>query len=60
MRLVNCSEDPKNEYFLNMDLIKNVTKQKGKYKVCMIGSVDGYEISESAYNTILTYGKAKV
>ena len=60
MRLVSYGEDPKNEYFLNMDLIESVTKQEGKYRAWIIGSQDGYEISESAYNTILKYGAAKV
>ena len=62
MNLVNCGTNPndQDEFFLNMDLIENVTKQEGKYKVWMIGSLDGYEISESAYNTILKYGKAKI
>ena len=60
MNLVNYHEDPKDEYFLNMDFIECIRKQEGKYKVWMIGSEDGYEISESAYNTILKYGKAKV
>ena len=60
MRLVNYSEDPKNKYFLNMDFIECIHKQEGKYKAWIIGSQDGYEISESAYNTILKYGKAKI
>ena len=60
MNLVNYSQDPKDEYFLNMNFIESVSKQEGKYKVWMIGSLDGYEISESAYNTILKYGKAKI
>ena len=60
MNLVNYHEDPNNEYFLNMDLIESVTKQEGKYKAWIIGSQDGYEISEYAYNTILKYGKAKI
>ena len=62
MNLVNYGTNPndQDEYFLNMDLIESVTKQEGKYKVWMIGSEDGYEISESAYNTILKYGKAKI
>ena len=60
MKLVNYHEDPKDEYFLNMDLIESVTKQEGKYRAWIIGSQDGYEISESAYNTILKYGAAKV
>lgn len=60
MKLVNCSKDSKNEYFLNMDLIESVTKQEGKYRAWIIGSQDGYEISESAYNTILKYGTAKI
>lgn len=60
MTLVNYGKDPENEYFLNMDFIESVTKQEGKYRVWVVGSEDGYEISESAYNTILKYGKAKV
>lgn len=60
MNLVNYGQDPENEYFLNMDLIESVTKQEEKYKVWMIGSLDGYEISEKAYNIILSYGKAEV
>ena len=60
MNLVNYGQDPKNEFFLNMDLIESVTKQEGKCRVWMIGLQDGYEISESAYNTILKYGKAKI
>jgi len=62
MTLVNYGTNPNDQdkFFLNMDLIESVTKQEGKYKVWMIGSEDGYEISESAYNTILKYGKAKV
>ena len=62
MNLVNYYKDStsKEEYFLNMDFIECIHKQGGRYKVWMIGSEDGYEISESAYNTILIYGKAKV
>ena len=60
MNLVNYHKDSKEEYFLNMDFIECIRKQEGKCKVWMIGSLDGYEISESAYNTILRYGKAKV
>ena len=62
MNLVNYGTDPNdpNECFLNMDFIECVIKQEGKYKVWIIGSQDGYEISESAYNTILKYGKAKI
>ena len=62
MNLVNYYKDStsKEEYFLNMDFIECIHKQEGKYKVWMIGSLDGYEISESAYNTLLKYGKAKV
>ena len=62
MTLVNCETNPNDQdkFFLNMDLIESVTKQKGKYRVWMIGSENEYEISESAYNTILIYGKAKV
>lgn len=48
--------------YLNMDLIECVFKDSlsGKCKAFIIGSEDGYEISESAYNTILNYGKAEV
>lgn len=62
MTLVNCGTNPNDQdkFFLNMDFIESVTKQERKYKVWMIGSEDGYKISESAYNTILIYGKAKV
>ena len=60
MNLVNYHKDSKEEYFLNMDFIECIHKQERRYKVWMIGSEDGYEISESAYNTILKYGKAKV
>ena len=62
MNLVNYGTNPndQDEFFLNMDFIEILTKQKGKYRVWIVGSEDGYEISESAYNTILIYGKAKV
>ena len=60
MNLVNYYKDSKEEYFLNMDFIECIRKQEGKYKVWMICSENEYEISESAYNTILKYGKAKI
>ena len=61
MKLVNYGNpNEQDEFFLNMDFIETVTKQEGKYRVWMIGSEDGYEISESAYNTILSYGKANI
>ena len=60
MTLVNYHENPKDECFLNMDFIECIRKQGGKYRVWMIGSEDEYEVSESAYNIILKYGKAKV
>ena len=61
MTLVNYHEDPQDGYFLNMDFIECIRKQgEKKYRVWMIGSEDGYEISESAYNIILKYGKAKI
>lgn len=61
MNLVNYHENPNDEYFINMDFIESICKDaSGRRRVWMIGSQDGYEISESAYNTILLYGKAKV
>ena len=62
MNLVNYGTNPndQDELFLNMDLIEIVAKQEGKYRAWIIGSEDGYEISKSAYNIILKYGKAKV
>lgn len=62
MKLVNYGTDPNDQdkFFLNMDFIECITKQEGKYKVWIIGSSHGYEISELAYNTILLYGKAEI
>ena len=59
MRLVNYSEDPKNEYFLNMDLITGVWYDGKEYHASFVIASDAI-ISESAYNTILKYGAAKV
>lgn len=63
MNLVNYETNPnnQNESFLNMDLIESISKKDGNYKVWMIGDPEReYDISESAYNTILLYGKAKI
>ena len=62
MNLVNygTNSNDQDEFFLNMDLIESVTKQEEKCRAWIVGSQDVYEISESAYNTILKYGKAEI
>lgn len=59
MKLIKYGDNP--EKYLNMDFIECINKDAvGICRVWMIGSEDGYEVSESAYNTILKYGKAEV
>ena len=57
MNLVEVGKD----YFINMDYIEAIWKDPDniEYKTITI-SGELYKISESAYNTILKYGKAKV
>ena len=59
MNLVGYYKDGLSECFLNMDFIESVGKINNRYIVWM-NSKEKYEVSESAYNTILKYGKAKV
>ena len=59
MNLVCYYKDSLSEYFLNMNFIECVGKVNNKCIVWM-NSKERYEVSESAYNTILNYGKAKV
>jgi hypothetical protein len=56
MNLVEVGKD----YFINMDYIEAIWKDPDniEYKTVTISS-EFYRISESAYNTILKYGKAK-
>lgn len=56
---MNLVEVGKN-YFINMDYIEAIWKDPDniEYKTVTI-SGEFYRISESAYNTILKYGKAK-
>lgn len=49
-----------NNYYINMDLITEVKCDNGGYKAFFNGNNEGKPISESAYNTILLYGKAKI
>ena len=60
MTLVKYRDNP--EGYLNMDYIECIVKDKsGNIKAYVLGNMEiGYNISESAYNTILKYGKAKV
>lgn len=48
-----------NNYYINMDLITGVWYDGKKYHASFIIADDAI-ISESAYNTILKYGKAKI
>ena len=55
MILVKYRDNP--EGYLNIDYIESVVKEKSGIKAYIIGNADiGYNISESAYNTILKYG----
>lgn len=57
MNLVKCCDVP--ESYLDMDCIEYVVKYSdGTIKVYTAN--EDYIISESAYNTILKYGKAEV
>jgi hypothetical protein len=59
MNLVKYRSNP--DGYLNMDYIESIVKEKSGIKAYIIGNTDiGYNISESAYNTILKYGKAEV
>ena len=59
MTLVKYRDNP--EGYLNIDYIESIVKDKSGIKAYIIGNTDiGYNISESAYNTILRYGAAKV
>jgi hypothetical protein len=61
MNLVNSGKD--DNCYINMDLITKVSynnndNNKGYHAYFVNGSYE--DISESAYNTILLYGKAKI
>ena len=57
MRLVDIG----NETFINMNLIVSVYKKGSQFYLNMNDANRScYHISEEAYNTILSYGKAKV
>ena len=60
MKLVKVNEiNNPGPHYLNMDYIVRLGKDKdGNYWACT--GEHHYLISESAYNTILLYGKAKV
>lgn len=60
MTLVKYRDNP--EGYLNIDYIESIVKDaSGNIKVYILGNMEmGYNISESVYNTILRYGKAKV
>ena len=55
MKLVEAG----NNYYINMDLVTKVWYNGKEYQVSFVSS-GSVIISESAYNTILKYGKAKV
>lgn len=55
MKLVKAG----NNYYINMDLITEVWYDGKKYHASFI-IADDITISESAYNTILNYGKANI
>ena len=59
MNLVGYYKDNSSKYFINMDLIECVGKIDNRCVVWM-NSKEKYEVSESAYNTILAYGKAEI
>ena len=48
-----------NNYYINMDFITGVWYDGKEYHASFIIASDAI-ISESAYNTILKYGKAKI
>jgi len=50
-----------NNYYINMDLLTEVWYSGKEYHAsfCFVNNSDTI-ISESAYNTILKYGKAKI
>jgi len=56
MKLVKAG----NNYYINMDLITGVWYDGKKYHASFIIADDTIIISESAYNTILNYGKANI
>ena len=59
MTLVKYSDRP--EAYLNMDYIESIRKfENGKIYAFVNRQTESYEISEKAYNTILSYGKAKI
>ena len=62
MNLVNYYKDKKDntECFLNMDFIEHVIKCPNERYIVWMISKEEHEISESAYNTILRYGKAEI
>ena len=55
MKLVEAG----NNFYINMDLITGVWYDGKEYHASFIIADDSI-ISESAYNTILLYGKAKI
>ena len=48
-----------NNYYINMDLLTGVWYDGKEYHASFVIASDSV-ISESAYNTILKYGKAKI
>lgn len=48
-----------NNYYINMDLIIGVWYNGKEYHASFVAASDAI-ISESAYNTILKYGKAEI
>ena len=48
-----------NNYYINMDLITEIWYDGKQYHASFVIASDSI-ISESAYNTILKYGKAKI
>ena len=58
MKLVKYSDDP--EAYLNMDYIESIVKNKDGIYIYVNRNTLSYKISEKAYNTILSYGKAEV
>lgn len=59
MTLVKYSDSP--EAYLNMDYIESIIKFKnGEIFAFVNRNTESYKISESAYNTILKYGKAEI
>ena len=58
MTFVKYSDNP--EAYLNMDYIESIVKNEEGIYIFVNRNTQSYKISEKAYNTILSYGKAKV